>query len=114
MEGYLKAVSPGYFKAMSLRVLRGRLLDNSDRAGTAPVVVISEGMAKAWFTGRDPIGQTLLIRKLPFGSHGESREVQWRVVGEVSDEFVLDAPKQTASIAYAPPSTRALGRTRVS
>jgi len=55
------AVSPGYFEAMGIPLRQGRFLDESDRAGAAPVAVISEAMARARLPGLDPIGQRILI-----------------------------------------------------
>src|SRR6185503_15814057 len=52
-------VTPGYFKAMRIALVRGRLLTEQDRMDAAPVAVISEGMAKMLYPGVDPIGRTL-------------------------------------------------------
>jgi putative ABC transport system permease protein len=52
----LQAGSPDYFATMGTRILRGRAFDETDREGTAPVVVVSEGMARAIWPGRDPLG----------------------------------------------------------
>ncbi len=55
------AVSPGYFETMGIPLRRGRLLDDHDRAGAAPVVLISESVARRRLPGVDPIGQRLRI-----------------------------------------------------
>lgn len=52
-------VTADFFKTMSVRILRGRALDATDRMGAAPVVVINETMAKKLWPGVDPIGRTL-------------------------------------------------------
>jgi putative ABC transport system permease protein len=54
--GYM-AVEPSYFAATGMRVLRGRSLTEEDRAGTAPVAVVSGELARTLWPGRDPIGQ---------------------------------------------------------
>jgi len=54
-------VSPDYFKVMGIPLRRGRLLDERDRAGSEPVVVIDEVMAEQAFHGQDPIGKHLWI-----------------------------------------------------
>ena len=52
----LQAGSPDYFATMGTRILRGRAFDQTDREGTAHVVVVSEGMARAIWPDRDPVG----------------------------------------------------------
>lgn len=52
-------VSAGYFKAMGIRLLRGRLFDERDRASTPPVAVICEALARRLWPGQSPIGQYL-------------------------------------------------------
>jgi len=54
------AVTPGYFLAMGIPVLRGRGLTEADLAGSEPVVVISESLAKQQFPGQDPIGKQVM------------------------------------------------------
>lgn len=73
------AVSPGYFALMGIPLRRGRLLDDGDRAGTAPVVVISASMARRRLAGQDPLGLQLTI-----GSRGPYTIVG--VVGDVRQE----------------------------
>jgi predicted permease len=50
---------PGYLKTMGIRILRGRDLEDRDRPGAAPVVLISDLFARTYFPDRDPIGQRL-------------------------------------------------------
>ncbi len=51
------AVAPGYFEAMRIPLLRGRLLTEQDRAGTPGAVLISQSLAKRMFPNGDAIGQ---------------------------------------------------------
>jgi len=54
------AVSPGYFEAMGVPLLRGRLFDTHDKPGAAArPIVISESFANQVFPNEDPIGQRL-------------------------------------------------------
>ena len=53
--------TPGYFKVMQTRILRGRGLDDRDREHAAPVVVVSAAMAKALWPGKDALGQCIEV-----------------------------------------------------
>jgi putative ABC transport system permease protein len=50
-------VSPGYFHAMGISLIRGRDFTDQDRRGAPPVAIISETLAKQYFRDADPIGQ---------------------------------------------------------
>jgi predicted permease len=50
------AVQPGYFDALGIERLAGRLIASTDRDGTPLVGVISSTMARQYWAGRDPIG----------------------------------------------------------
>jgi putative ABC transport system permease protein len=57
----MQAGTPDYFATMGTRILRGRAFGEADRAGAPPVVVVSEGMARTLWPGKDPLGQCLRI-----------------------------------------------------
>jgi len=69
------AVSPGYFETMRIPLVRGRLLDERDRAGAPLVAVISESVAKRRLPGQDPVGRRLRVGAGPL----------YTVVGVVGD-----------------------------
>jgi putative ABC transport system permease protein len=55
-DAYLSIVSPGYFDAMGIPLMRGRVFAESDRTDTPFVAVINEAVARRYFPGSDPIG----------------------------------------------------------
>ena len=57
-----RGVSPEYFPAMGLRVLRGRAFDANDRLGAPSVAIINDLAARRYFPGRDPLGQIVTFR----------------------------------------------------
>jgi predicted permease len=76
--GY-RIASEGYFRAMGIRLVRGRLFEPSDTADAPHVAVISESLAEARWPDQDPIG-----RFVQFGNmDGDLRG--FRIVGIVSD-----------------------------
>jgi predicted permease len=52
-------VSPGFFGTLGAPLVRGRDFEARDQKGGAPVVIINEALARKYFAGRDPLGQTL-------------------------------------------------------
>jgi len=50
-------VSPGYFRSMGITLLEGRDFTEQDRPDTTSVAIISQKMAKQYFSGRSPVGQ---------------------------------------------------------
>lgn len=54
---YVNAVTPEFFKALGIHILRGRAFTSTDVAAHAPVMVVDEAMARLIWRGRDPIGQ---------------------------------------------------------
>jgi predicted permease len=52
-------VTPDYFRAMSIPMVRGRAFAETDRPGGSPVVVVNETMARELWPDRDPIGHTI-------------------------------------------------------
>jgi predicted permease len=54
-------VTPGYFEAMGVKLLRGRFFDERDHAGGALSIVINRRFAEKYLAGRDPIGARVKI-----------------------------------------------------
>jgi putative ABC transport system permease protein len=52
-------VSPDYFRTLGIPLLAGRFFDERDKLGSPPVAILSEGMARREFAGRNPIGQRI-------------------------------------------------------
>jgi putative ABC transport system permease protein len=77
----LEAVTAGYFATMRIPVRRGRAFDDRDTEGGPGVVAVSEGFARRYWPGQDPIGKRLKI-PLP----GSPYHLAWlTVVGVVGD-----------------------------
>lgn len=56
---YYNVVSKDYFKAMGIRLMAGRLLDDHDRMNAPDVVVINQTMAQTFWPGQDAIGRRI-------------------------------------------------------
>jgi putative ABC transport system permease protein len=85
----VRVVTPNYFSAMGIPLLKGRVLDEHDGADSR-VLVINETMAKKFFPNEDPIGKRLIISWDP--------KVTDEIVGIVADikEYALDREPNAA------------------
>jgi putative ABC transport system permease protein len=52
-------VSPGFFEAMAIPLVRGRVFTDADRTGAPLVAVVNETMAKKLWPGKSAIGGTI-------------------------------------------------------
>ena len=70
-------VSSGYFDVMRLRLSSGRAFSRLDGAGSPPVLIVNETLARALFRGEPAVGRGLL----PLGAAPEP----WEVIGVAAD-----------------------------
>jgi predicted permease len=78
------AVSEGYFSALGLQLLRGRLLSPTDVFGARRVAVVNSTLVKTFFGDDDPIGHQLkfnVLDEIPDTPH----DAYFEIVGVVSD-----------------------------
>src|SRR5262249_45234220 len=74
-----RRASPGYFAALGIPLLRGRLFEPTDQPGAEHVAVVSQSLARKYWPNEDPIG-----KRIQFGNmDGDLRLL--RVVGVVGD-----------------------------
>ncbi len=70
LQANWRTVTPGFFRAMGLRLLKGRLLDARDTADAPDVVVVTDSLAARTWPGEDPLG-----RQLVWGRTGRPKTV---------------------------------------
>ncbi len=87
---FFKMISPSYFLSLGMRLRKGRGLNDRDVAGSPPVTVINETMARKYFPKQEPLGQRILIQQIVPGKTQLGPEVAWEVVGVVADEQVTN------------------------
>jgi putative ABC transport system permease protein len=75
-----KSVTPGYFKAMGIKLLAGRALDDADTLDKPRVTIVNEALARQYFRGEDAIG-----RRIKFARPTDN-DVWVTIVGVVADE----------------------------
>lgn len=85
---FFKMVSPAYFRALGMRMRKGRMLDERDAKGAPPVTVINETLARKHFPNEEPLGKRILIQEIVPGKTQLGAGIAWEVVGVVADEKV--------------------------
>jgi putative ABC transport system permease protein len=83
------AVSPNYFRVLSIPLLHGRTFSRRDALTTPRVAIISQEFARRYFPHRDPVGQQLIFGFPPDGRM--TREIVG-VVGDVHDAALNQMP----------------------
>ncbi|HUK90686.1 MAG TPA: ABC transporter permease, partial [Blastocatellia bacterium] len=80
------AVSPDYFQAMGISLVKGRFFTARDNKDSARVAIINQEMARRFFADQDPIGQRINVTNGP--------ETFREIVGVVADvkHYALDRP----------------------
>ena len=55
----MRTVTPGYFQALSLPVIKGRSFSEDDRNAPEGLVIVDEALARRLYPGEDPIGKRI-------------------------------------------------------
>jgi len=104
-------ITPDYFRAMGIPLLRGRTFAWADNEGSLPVAIISESAARQYWPDEDAMGKRV---KLEDGSAPVWRQVIG-IVGDVRQDSVVEAarPEVYAPLLQAPvPYMALIVRTR--
>ena len=72
------AVSPGYFHAMGIPVVRGRGFDEHDTLKSQPVAMVDEIFARRFWPGQNPVG-----KQISFADHPKAATDWMTVIGMV-------------------------------
>ncbi|QQS45496.1 MAG: ABC transporter permease [Acidobacteriota bacterium] len=97
LPGYAeyRLASAGYFPAMGIRLLRGRLFVPGDSGDAPDTAVISRSLAQAYWPNEDPVGRTI-----QFGNMDGDTQLL-HIVGIVSDIRDRGLDSQIGQIVYA-------------
>jgi len=89
--------SEGYFRALGIPLLQGRLFDDRDTMDAPHVAVISQSLAREKWPGQEPIGHTI-----EFGNmDGDFRPLTIvGVVGDVREDSLEKPPNPTVYVDY--------------
>jgi putative ABC transport system permease protein len=87
-----RVASSEYFQALRIPLIAGRFIEDSDREGAQPVVVINEAMVKTYFGDQSPLGKKMQLGAIPDDTTPWMMVVG--VVGNVKQSLVTDMPTE--------------------
>jgi len=88
---FVYIVSPGYLKAMRMRLIEGRDLNWDDVSNNRNVVIINETVARKLWPGQDPIGRAAM-----------AGGTETQVIGVIADVRESDAEDDAGAQMYLP------------
>jgi putative ABC transport system permease protein len=97
-ESSVRFVTPGYFHAMRIPLLKGRDFTEQDNLDSTPVVIVNEALAEQVFPGEDPIGKRIRLGISVDGKPSRMREI----VGIVGNVKVQDLKSEWTPESYGP------------
>jgi predicted permease len=92
---FVYIVSPGYLKAMGMRLLQGRDISWHDIADNRNVVIINDTVARRLWPGQSPIGRTAL-----------AGGAEAQVIGVIADVHESSAEDNAGAQMYLPATKR--------
>ncbi len=93
---FFNAVSDGFFATLGTPLLAGRDFGRGEAAGSEPVAVINQAMARKFFGGASPLGRRIGLRDGP----DPGRSV--RVVGVVGNTKYRTLREESEPLVYLP------------
>lgn len=94
-----RSVTPDYFAAMKIPLLRGRYFTDQDKQGVVGAAIINRTLAERYFGAEDPIGQR--ISNIGANQNDGDPE-QWEIVGIVADVHHSSLTKAATPEIYLP------------
>jgi putative ABC transport system permease protein len=99
----INSVTPGYFSALRIPLIDGRLLDARDGADAPKSVIVNQAFVRRFFEKEDPIGKRFTAKFSP----GPEDPPTWTIVGVINDTkqqgLAADVtPEVTASASQWP------------
>jgi len=89
----LRAISRGYLRTAGMTLIHGRDFTIDDRAGTEPVAIVNEAMARRFWPGTNPVGRRIRFRE----------EQRWiSLIGVVTDTKHMGLQANEGPVLYIP------------
>jgi putative ABC transport system permease protein len=94
LDAIVETASPSYFGELNIALRSGRLLSETDGAETLPAAVISESLARRYFSGENPLGKHIKV------GQAASENPWMTIVGVVNDVHYSWISKENVPTIY--------------
>ncbi len=112
----LETVTPSYFKAMAIEIVRGRGFSTADVMSAPGAVIVGESAARRLWPGQDPLGQRM--RNASYRTEtarmqgwqtviGVARDVRYRGLNDVRLDLYMPAAQSAERLQYLMVRSRA-------
>ena len=100
---YFNRTQPGYFEALGVHLVAGRVYSADEVAARSPVALVSESVARAYWPGGSALGQ-LLPAAIPVTTLADLGLTGTRpvIIGVVSDAITARLEERSAFAVYEP------------
>jgi putative ABC transport system permease protein len=102
-QSIFQLCSEGYFPTLQFRLLRGRILSETEVNGARKVAVVNQMLVNKFFGNEDPIGRVIKINMLEKLPQGAVRDPLFEVVGVIGDaknNGIQDPPMPEMFVPY--------------
>jgi len=80
---HMRTATPGYFAAMGIRSLQGRLIDSGDRSDGEAVALVNQAFVDAYLAGHQPLGSRVTA------GEAEADDAEWMTIVGVVDNVLF-------------------------
>jgi len=94
--------SPGIFQALGVSIVRGRAFDDTDTAGTEPVVVINETAARQVFDSLEVVGRQVEVQRSRWVGEEPQPARMRTIIGVAADSDAGSPGQRRSGVVYLP------------
>jgi len=98
----IRLVTPGYFEAMGIPVLRGRSFNDHDTSSAAPVILVNETVARRWWPQGNPLGDRVVPCRFQGKDLDGCKEMPREVIGVAGDTKTVELKAPPRPTIYIP------------
>jgi len=112
-------ITSEYFRALGIKLVKGRPFTESDAQGAPPVVIINENLARQLFPSENPLGKQLEIDAAQFPDPDNVQRQTAEIVGLVGDSKQWGVTEPLHNVIHVPfaqnpvPSMFVVAKTRI-